>query len=463
MQLKRTIIAYSVTAALAAVSGTAAASGFALIEQSASGLGNAYAGGAASAEDASTIFFNPAGMSRLQGKQIAVAVHGIKPSAKFSDTTSVAASLQTKGGAGGDAGSLALVPNGYFSMEINPQMRVGLGVNVPFGLQTEYDANWMGRFQAIKSKIETANLNPSASYQLNDNVSIGAGISYQRIKGDLSSAVNYAAGVFTAVGGGAAGLAAASAATAAGQGEGTTAISGDDADWGYNLGLLYKVSQQTRVGLAYRSTVKYNLSGTVGFSGNRPTAATLTPVLGAPTAAAVAAGVAAATADGAVNLEIKMPDTISASVFHQLNDKLDIMADATWTGWSVFQQLKVVRSSGAALLTVPENWRDTWRVSVGANHHYNEQWTARVGLAYDQSPVSDTYRTARIPDNDRTWLSLGGQYKPSKESAVDIGYAHLFVKDSSIADNQAAAGKGSLVGNYKNSVDILSAQYTRSF
>lgn len=463
MKFRKTVMACSVAAALAALSGTVLASGFALIEQSGSGLGNAYAGGAASAEDASTVFFNPAGMSRLNGKQIAVAVHGIQPSAKFNDVASVAASLQTQGGTGGDAGDLALVPNGYFSMEINPQLKFGLGVNAPFGLQTEYGASWMGRFQAIKSKIETVNLNPSLSYQLNDGVSIGAGLSYQRIKGNLSSAVNYAAAVFTAVGGGVAGANAAAAASAAGQGEGTTAIDGNDAAWGYNLGMLFKLSPQTRLGMAYRSTIKYNLSGSVNFSANRPTAATLTPVIGAGAAAAVAAGVAAATADGAVNLAIKMPDTFSASVFHQLNDKTDIMADVTWTGWGVFQQLQVVRSSGTTLLTVPEKWRNTWRVAMGANHHCNEKWMARVGLAFDQTPVSDAFRTARIPDADRTWLSLGGQYKTSRESAVDFGYAHLFMKDSSISDNQAASGKGSLVGNYNNSVDILSAQYTRSF
>ena len=436
MQFKQTVLVYSITAALAAFSGSAAASGFALIEQSASGLGNAFAGGAASAEDASTIFFNPAGMSQLQGKQIAVMVHGIKPSAKFSDTASVGAALQTKGGPGGDAGSLALVPNGYFTMEINPQTRFGIGVNAPFGLQTEYDANWMGRFQAMKSKIETINLNPAISYQINDAVSVGAGVNYQRIKGELTSAVNYSAAAFAA--GGAPLLGA-----IGGPGvEGVTTVTGNDSAWGYNLGLLFKPSPQTRVGLAYRSTIQFNLTGTVGFT-NRP------------------ALLAAAIPDGPVSLAIKMPDTLSASVFHQLNDKWDIMADATFTDWSVFQQLKVDRTSGANLTTVQENWRNTWRVAAGASHHYNERWTARVGLAYDQTPTSDAFRTARIPDGSRTWLSLGGQYKPAKESAVDFGYAHLFVSNVSI--NQTVAGAGTLNGSYSNSVDILSAQYTHSF
>jgi long-chain fatty acid transport protein len=148
---------------------------------------------------------------------------------------------------------------------------------------------------------------------------------------------------------------------------------------------------------------------------------------------------------------------------HKLSESYEVMADATWTGWSVFEQLKIDRTSGANVQTVQEKWKDTWRVSAGASHHYNERMTVRAGIAFDQAPVSDTYRTARIPDNDRTWLSLGGQYKMSAASVIDFGYAHLFVKDSKIADNQAASGKGNLVGTYKNSVDILSAQYTHNF
>lgn len=432
MMFKQTMVSWSVAGALLAMSGGAAASGFALIEQSASGLGNAYAGGAAGAEDASTVFFNPAGMSRLNGKQIVVAGHAIKPSAKFSDNGSIPAALQPSvGGTGGDAGGMAFVPNAYFSMEINPKTRIGLGINAPFGLQTEYDSNWMGRFQAIKSKIETVNLNPSVSFQATDALSLGAGLNYQHIKGELTSAVNYSAAAGGALGTGL---------------EGVVKISGSDSALGYNLGALLQLNESTRVGAAYRSTIKYTLTGTVAFSG-----------VPAPMAASPL------VQNGDVTLPITMPDSFSVSGVHKLSDSYDVMADVTWTGWSVFEQLKIDRTSGANVQTVQEKWKDTWRVSAGASHHYNEKLTVRTGIAFDQAPVSDTYRTARIPDNDRTWLSLGGQYKLSAASVIDFGYAHLFVKDSKIADNQSAGGKGNLVGTYKNSVDILSAQYTHNF
>lgn len=401
MMFKKTMVGWSAAGALLAMSGSAAASGFALIEQSASGLGNAYAGGAAVAEDASTVFFNPAGMSRLSGKQLVFAGHVIKPSAKFSGTGASGTDM------GGDAGGPTFVPNAYFAMEMRPDLKVGVGVNAPFGLQTEYDAAWVGRYHAIKSKIETVNINPAIAYQVNDALSIGAGLDYQHIGGELS---NYDDVLGTAV------------------------VKGTDNAWGYNLGVLYNFNSSARIGVAYRSAISYTLTGDITSS---------LPYANTP-----------------VSLDVKLPDTLSVSGFHQLNDQWDFMADVSWTGWSTFKQLKVVNNSGAVVSNTIENWKDTVRVSVGATYHYNQQWLSRVGLAYDQSPVPDAYRTARIPDNNRTWLALGGQYKPSTASAIDFGYAHLFVGDSSVNDSNPSPA---LVGTYKNSVDILSAQYTYTF
>ncbi len=400
MMFKQTMASWSVAGALLAMCGSAAASGFALIEQSASGMGNAFAGGAAIADDASTVFFNPAGMSRLSGKQIAIAAHAITPSAKYTSSAGVPS--------GGDAGSTSIVPNAYFVMKVKPDLRFGLGVNVPFGLETSYDPSWAGKQQAIKSKIETVNVNPSLSYQVNDKLSIGAGVDYQHIKGELTEDQ-----------GGAVGLA---------------DINGSDSTWGYNLGALYNVDAATRIGVAMRSAMSYTLSGTV---------ATSLPF-----------------ANGPVTLAIKLPGNFSVSGFHQYNEKWDVMADVTWTGWSTFKQVNIVNAAGASISNTPENWKDTVRVSVGATYHYNPQWLSRVGVAYDQAPVPDAFRTARIPDNNRTWLSFGGQYKPSAASAIDVGYAHLFVSDTSI--NQPTPAPA-LVGTYKISVDTLSVQYTYSF
>src|SRR5216117_367093 len=185
--------------------GVAQGAGFALQEQNASGLGHAYAGGAAAAEDVSTIFYNPAGLVRLQSMQVVVAGNLICPSTKFSDSASQHAFNQPLGGTGGDAGSCAGVPNLYFGVPFTDKWSFGIGVNVPFGLKTEYDSDWLGRFQAVKSKVETYNVNPVLSWEPTPMWTVGGGVSFQHLKATLTSQVNYAAafaqGVQSAVAG----------------------------------------------------------------------------------------------------------------------------------------------------------------------------------------------------------------------------------------------------------------------
>jgi len=416
---------------LAVPTATVWASGFALIEQNASGLGNAYAGQAASAQDASTVFFNPAGLTRLAGTQIVVVGNLIKPSAKFDDDgTSLTGALQTsKGGEGGDAGDLALVPNFYYARDLTRDLKFGLGVSTPFGLKTEYDKNWMGRFQAVESDLKTININPSLAFKLNDTVALGVGLNAMKIDATLTQMTNYSALAGGALGTNLSGL---------------TKVEGDDWGWGYNLGILFAPSSDMRVGVSYRSRVEMTLEGKVKFA-NVPAALAGNPRL----------------ATGSVTADVTLPDSLSVSLFNKLNDRMDLLADVSWTNWSLFDELKVDRSNGVNVSTTPENWDDTWRVSLGINYHQNSQLTWRAGLAYDQTPVSDQWRTARIPDEDRTWLAFGLQYALTDKSKLDVGYAHLFVKDSSISSR--VAGQGTLSGSYENKVDILSAQYTHSF
>jgi long-chain fatty acid transport protein len=423
---------------LSVLPAAALASGFALQEQNASGLGNAFAGAGAVAGDASTIFFNPAGMSHLPGTQFAIAGDLVVPSAKFNNTGSIAAPLQPLGGTGGDAEGPALVPSGYLSYQVNPRLWLGVGLNAPFGLVTEYDSDWMGRFQAIKSSLTTYNLNPSIAFKLNDTVTIGAGIDYQYAKAELTNAVDYSAlafgtPLFPLVG--------------AGQ-SGTVKLDGNDTAWGFNLGAMFNLSPATRIGLAYRSAIRYTISGNVSFS-DVPAAFGLSPT--------ASAGVA----NGPVSADLKLPPSASLSLFHKLHPRGDIMADLSWTGWSSFHELKVVRDNGVVLSDTKENWSDTWRIGAGANYHYNSRWTWRFGVAYDQSPTDDQYRTARVPDADRYWVALGAQYRLTPRDVIDVGYAHIFVRDASI--DHGAPGAGRLVGSYDSRPDNIGIQYSRRF
>jgi len=190
--VKRTRVAAAVAAIVMTAWGTHAhGAGFALQENAGSGTGNAFAGGAASAEDASTVWSNPAGMSRLASPQVAAAVHFITPSFKFQNEGSLPAMFQPFGGSGGDAGSLNVVPNLYVAVPIYPQWSVGVGINAPFGLVTEYDDNWLGRFQAVKSDIKTINVNPAVTWRVAPNFSVGLGVNWQRVDAELTKRINY--------------------------------------------------------------------------------------------------------------------------------------------------------------------------------------------------------------------------------------------------------------------------------
>ena len=465
--LRRTRVAAAVgTALLSLTAGQAFGAGFALQEQNASGLGHAYAGGAAAAEDVSTIFYNPAGLVRLQTTQAVVAANVICVSTKFHDGGSQPAAFQPLGGTGGDAGDCAVVPNLYLGIPFTDKWSFGIGVNVPYGLKTEYDSDWIGRFQAVKSKLDTVNINPVLSWEPTPQLTVGGGISWQRLKATLTSKVNYAGLFAQGVGGLVASgqLPAAAAPVLIGSAAGLESgaeVSGSDSSWGWDLGALWQATSQTRFGVHYRSKIKYDVSGSVNFT--NPTVSSLGPLPPnlAPVGGAIVNGVNTALASGDVNLHIEMPDTANISVFHQFNNQWDLMADVQYTGWSTIKDLTIVRSTGVVLSSTPENFRDTWRVSAGANYRYSDQWIFRGGLAYDQSPVRDAERTPRLPDQDRTWLALGVQYKFSPSLAVDFAWAYIWLRDPSINQNEGStAANGLINGSYRSNVNIVGLQLT---
>jgi long-chain fatty acid transport protein len=387
------------------------------------------------------------------------------PSTRFSNGASVlgTASNPAFSGNGGDAGGLSLVPGGYFTMDLAPRWKMGLGVNVPFGLSTKYDPTWIGRFQGIESEVKTLNINPSVSWAASERLSLGFGLNWQRGQIDLLTGANYAGAWGGAVAGAlAAGqITGAQAAALAGlvganaEGQVRTSVDGDA--WGYNFGLMLDLNSATRLGVAYRSSVKYNLSGTTSFT-SRPAGPALGGALGAAFNNAVA--------DGNVGLALKTPDTLSTSVVHTLNTRWQLLGDLTWTGWSKIKTLPLTRDTGSTLDTLTFNFKDTLRASVGANYQYSDAWTLKIGYAFDQSPVPNAEsRSVRLPDNDRNWLALGAKYRLNRASAVDFGYARLQVKDAPINNNQNPPTnvKGLINGNYKASVDILSVQYAYLF
>jgi long-chain fatty acid transport protein len=460
-----------VAAAVAVLPTTFAhASGFQLFEQSASGLGNAYAGQAAGVKDASALFFNPAGLTRLDGKQFVLAGNFIGIGTTFTNNGSTRPSLGGTtipvplGSEGGDAGGWVPLPNAYFSWQAAQKVWVGVGVGVPFGLETDWASDWMGRFHALNSKIETINVNPSIAFKVNDQFSIGAGVSYQHLKARLTQAVPYGGvsyGVAASVGGAAAaaGILQQLGGLAGLAREGEAVIEGDSNAWGFNVGAQLRLGERGRFGATYRSKIDHDLDGDATF-GNAPSFATSGPL------GALGAGLNARFANGPVTAKVNLPDTFSLALAYE-GEKVELLADWTWTGWSSIQALEIQRSDGTALSSVPLNFEDTWRAGVGGNVKLNETWLLRLGMAYDKAPVQDQYRTPRLPDNDRVWAAGGFQWKVSKNSAIDLSYAHIFVGEASsnlpYQDTPTSSPKGNLVGTYNAKVDIVSVQYRLSF
>jgi long-chain fatty acid transport protein len=445
-----------VSVVLPGVSGSVHASGFALLEQSASRLGTAFAGTAAIADDATTIFYNPAGMQRLQEPHALLVLSGVNLSSEFDDRNSQPALGQPLGNEGGDAGGWHAVPAAYLAWPVNDRLALGLGINVPFGLALEYDDGWIGRFQALKSEIETLNVNPSLSFRISERFTLGAGIDYQRIQAELTNSLNYTAviaqGLQQLVAAGQLPPAAVPGLLAANAGlEGDTGVRGDDAAWGYNLGVMIELSPGTRLGLAYRSAIDYEIEGSVRFD-----APSITNPVGA---AIVSAANAGPLAPGGISVDLKLPDIATAS-FYQSFGRLELLADIAWTGWSSVQELRIVRDSGAVLSVTPEQWKDTWRYALGATFRLNDQWTLRGGVAYDETPVPSETRTARLPDAERTWVAIGARWSPSEEWTIDAGYAHLFSDDVALdQDDGSIAANGLLNGDQMSGVDIVSVQF----
>jgi len=428
----------------------AAAAGFALLEQNASGLGNAYAGAAAVSEDASTIYFNAAGMSQLSRPSLVVSANAVDISTKFHNSGSISGFGQALGGEGGNAGGTSVLPALYVAVPLTAHVSGGVGFNAPFGLKTEYDSDWIGRFQAIKSEVTTTNLNAAMAFKIAPAFSFSLGLDYQAIDAELTSAVNYTAAI--------ASVSPAAAASNLGL-QGTSKVKGNDSAVGYDAGVLITPTPSTKIGLSFRSGVKYSIKGNATFTA---------PVAATPTGnAIIAAARASSAADGPITLNIKLPASARAAFSQQLGI-VELLGEVQWTQWSDIKELRINRSNGTLLKNTPENWKDTWRYALGANFKIANAVKLRVGVARDESPVPDSNRTARLPDNDRTWYTAGAQLQATPSLGFDLGYAYITAKNANMTQSDgytAAQGypNGLLAGQQKSTINVVGAQATVKF
>jgi long-chain fatty acid transport protein len=442
----------------------AAASNFQLSEQSVTSLGSAHAAGAAYANDASTIWYNPAGLTRLDAPELDAGFSLIRIGFNFTPTTAVdGAGQPLSGNNGGNPGKLGAVPFIYYSQPLTDKLAFGIGLGVPFGLATSYNAQSIFRYQAIYTSVTVLNLNPTLAYKFNDNWSAGFGVDVQKMNVKLTNAVDYGAVCFAQVN--------PVNCTALGlvpQGhDGFFQGTASSTHTGFNFGVLWQ-HDTTRVGLSYRSRVKHNLTGDATFT-NAP---------------ALFTGQGLFQNQG-ISAQFTTPQIVSLSLYQQLTDRWSLMADWSYSGWSSFQNLTIKFSDpNMPSTTVQEGLSNSNRFAVGANYKFNDQWTFRGGVALDKSPVPNpgapcntvaapnfatcnnsvnASRTARLPDADRKWIALGASWRVSDHSQWDIGYAHLFI-NSHVPFAQLDGSSGDYIsGQFKADADILGIQYIYRF
>ena len=421
--MTRTILRVSLltaTCALALSTGAQAA-GFYIQEQSVRGLGSAFSGSTTTLDDASTIYFNPSGMTQLEGYQAQAGVNVLFPHSKLSNTgtTSGTGAGLPVGGGSDNPYDPTPVPNGFFSAQLTDSLWAGVGVTAPFGLASEYDDGWFGRFDSTKTELRVIDVQPTIAYKVNDWLSLGAGVNIQHASADLRNAQVLGAGV-----------------------EGTSKLEGDDFGYGYSLGLQLRPLDTTTIGIDYKSEVHHDLDGDLTVRG--------------PTGAIVAA----ATSDGKAKLNT--PDHATFGIAHKITPKLTLQGQATWFGWNNFESIAVRRQGSAAADPAPviQNYQTTWAFAAGAEYEANDDWTLRGGVQFDETPTTDEFRTSRTPDGDRTWVSLGATYSLMDNLDLDMAATYIHVESGEIS---VARGAGVTNADTEGHVGIAAVGLSYKF
>ncbi|MFC6300159.1 transporter [Pseudomonas sp. CCM 7893] len=429
--MKKVMLKTTLSLAVAMASSQLFASGFALNEQDVAGMGTGFAGRSSSAENASTVYGNPAGMARLEGQQITGGVAAIDASTNIKDTSG-----RSRGSNKGDMVPFTAVPFGFYTNKLNDQWAVGFGVYAPFGLVTDYESGFQGRAFGSKSEVQVITFQPTVSYAFNDRVSIGFGPTINRISGTLESEPSLQALV-------------------PGSGDNRIKVKGDDTALGFNAGILVQATDTTRVGLTYHSKVKYKLEGHTEVS----------PGAGVP-------ATVLANRRYDASLKVDTPESWDLSVTQDLSDVWKLYAGASWTRWSRLKDITVenegvTRAGGIAApgmvgtIKEEQNWHDTWAYAVGTSYRVTKQVVLRTGLTFDQSPTNNTDRSPRIPTGDRTIFSLGLGYDVMPNMTVDLAYSYLKEEPIKVARSNALGQ--SYNAKYENSANGFGLGVTYKF
>ncbi len=432
---------YLISILVLIMSSTAFSAGFQISEQSGTGLGRAFAGFGVINDDLSNAFYNPAGLTWKDGTQIQVSGYLIDGKSRFS-TDDGATNLDFRGfgipvlspngGSNDDGATFGVVPNLYFKMDLTDRIVYGFSITAPFGLATDYDRDWVGRYQAKESDLLTVNINPSLAYKVSDSFSIGAGLVAEYAKATLSQALSN-------------GPAVPPAPPFPASADGFSEVKGDDWSYGWNIGFMYHPDPTFRAGIGYRSKIAHKLDGDENDI-------TGVPTLGGNFSADVSA-------------RATLPETIHAGIYKEIN-KWGLSLGFRWTRWNRLQEI-VIQTDGLPDSTLELNWDNVYSANIGVDYFYSDKWTFRAGYMFDESPTNDRDRTPRIPDEDRNWFAIGASYHPNDHLQLDVGYTHILIDDAEVNLATPIAGDmatSNLVGEYEDpNVNILSLQAVYKF
>lgn len=383
------------------------AASFATDLHSTSALGNSHAGAAIGAHDASDMFANPAILSNLDKNQLIASFAYLNLNIDPDNASGSGGNAEVH-----DAGVDGVIPALYLALPINDRLIFGTAITVPYGLATRYDENWAGNEYATESEIMTVNFNPALSYKISDEIAIAAGVQVQYIESVLKRNIiaTYPA-----------------------------KAKSDDVGYGYTLGTTYKVNDKIELGLGYRSKIDHKLKGDID----------------------VSTGTSAEFYS-----KLTTPESVTFGLGYKISDRSELLYDFLWSRWSRINSLDMIINDGSVLDSIPFNFKDSLRYSLGYNYKFSDKFLLRTGAAYEKDAVTDAYREPRIPTGDRIWASLGFGYKIATNTTIDAAYVHQFHKAvKSYNDNQSGAGSysGTVQSKYKNSVNVLAFSIKQEF
>ncbi|WP_374610155.1 OmpP1/FadL family transporter [Thermomonas sp.] len=433
----------------ALVAGQAGASGFQLREQSVKNLGKSNAGSLVG-KDASNVSLNPAAMTNLDKNTFQADITVIDLTAEFTGSGRVLGSpaAPLSGGNGGDPGDPTVVPNMAAVFPLHGAlegMTIGASVGAPFGLKTEYEPGWVGRYRALTSDVKVVDLTLSVAFKATDGVSIGAGLIYERADVTLSKAIDFGSAL-CAGSGNPANCFNTAFPFKPQQLDGAFEVSGDSASLGYVIGAQIAPNDKLAIGFSHRSEIKHDLEGTLDFA-NVPALLGNDPRF----------------KDGDGGARLVTPSITTLSISYGFTDGFRVMADYQSTGWSSLKDVTIKRDNGTIVGSEPFEWEDTDFVSLGAEFDISDAFTIRGGVAQDESPTNDTHRTPRLPDNDRMLYSIGATWNMSESLSIDAAFQRITIDSPTInLPVDAAAGNTStLVGEYDGHANLfgVSMQY----